>query len=313
VNTRPIFVQSRKDRIIWYHAETARWIITKKEWLESKGTTTPQNGQPIYYAILEEEDIFSPELGEESCWKVWDSVSESMKECCLEVVKEAGCKLWCSTLRRTIQTSSCFKRVKAIRWRALSEIEVGTCDGLTYQEIKDNFPDEYRKRQEDKLFYRYPSGESYKDVIQRLEPVIFELERSKLPVFVVGHRAVLRCLYGYFVGTPEKDIPHLDIPLHEVRKLSPGPYGTEVTRYTFGTHTTNSPSQPKAPPAAGGSHSHNQAVPSYASGQPNLTGISPLPNSGGALAALPPKARAKLFDGVQPLLKSEEAADELAK
>jgi len=125
--------------------------------------------------------------------------------------------------------------MKPVRWRALSEIEVGTCDGLTYKEIQDNFPDEYRKRQEDKLCYRYPGGESYRDVIQRLEPVIFELERSRLPVIVVGHRAVLRCLYGYFVGTPEEQIPHLELPLHQVIKLSPGPYGTEERKFTFGS------------------------------------------------------------------------------
>jgi broad specificity phosphatase PhoE len=44
----------------------------------------------------------------------------------------------------------------------------------------------------------YPRGESYSDVTKRLEPVIFELERQTQPVLVVAHRAVLRCLLGYF-------------------------------------------------------------------------------------------------------------------
>lgn len=55
-------------------------------------------------------------------------------------------------------------------------------------------------RQRDKLGYRYPQGESYLDVIDRLEPVIFEIERAKGPILVVGHQAVLRCLFGYFLG-----------------------------------------------------------------------------------------------------------------
>lgn len=68
---------------------------------------------------------------------------------------------------------------------------------------------------------RYPQGESYVDVIERLEAVIFELERAKGPVLVIGHQAVLRCLYGYFLDTPLDEIPFLDIPLHTVIKLIP--------------------------------------------------------------------------------------------
>jgi hypothetical protein len=46
---------------------------------------------------------------------------------------------------------------------------VGICDGLTYDQVKVRFPEEYRSRMQDKLKYRYPRGESYLDVIARLE------------------------------------------------------------------------------------------------------------------------------------------------
>ena len=49
---------------------------------------------------------------------------------------------------------------------------------------------------------RYPSGESYMDVIQRLEPVIIEIERERECVCVVAHQAILRALYGYFMKVP---------------------------------------------------------------------------------------------------------------
>ena len=49
---------------------------------------------------------------------------------------------------------------------------------------------------------RYPSGESYMDVIQRLEPVIIEIERERECVVVVAHQAILRALYGYFMKIP---------------------------------------------------------------------------------------------------------------
>lgn len=53
---------------------------------------------------------------------------------------------------------------------------------------------EYEKRLLDKLTYRYPGvgGESYLDVIERIRPVLIELERQRKSVVIVCHIAVLR-------------------------------------------------------------------------------------------------------------------------
>lgn len=40
--------------------------------------------------------------------------------------------------------------------------------------------------------------QSYEDLVQRLEPVIMELERQE-NVLVVCHQAVMRCLLAYFL------------------------------------------------------------------------------------------------------------------
>ena len=40
------------------------------------------------------------------------------------------------------------------RWKALDEIHAGSCDGMTYEEIEERFPDEFRARGDDKLRYR---------------------------------------------------------------------------------------------------------------------------------------------------------------
>ncbi len=39
-------------------------------------------------------------------------------------------------------------------------------------------------------------------MIQRLEPVIIEIERERECVCIVAHQAVLRALYGYFNKVP---------------------------------------------------------------------------------------------------------------
>lgn len=69
---------------------------------------------------------------------------------------------------------------------------------MTYEEIKEKYPEEFASRDLNKFAYRYPRGESYEDLVARLEPVIMELERQG-NVLVVSHQAVLRCLLAYFL------------------------------------------------------------------------------------------------------------------
>ncbi|MCO4760484.1 MAG: histidine phosphatase family protein [Myxococcales bacterium] len=133
-----------------------------------------------------------------------------------------------STLKRTRQTAG---TMRTVAWRLLNEIDAGICDGMTYDEIRTTFPDEFAARQADKLRYRYPSGESYVDVIGRLEPVLVEIERQRQPVLVVAHQAVIRLLYGYFKGVERHECPHLEIPLHTVIELRVGPYGLDEERF----------------------------------------------------------------------------------
>ncbi|GIL90017.1 hypothetical protein Vretifemale_17742 [Volvox reticuliferus] len=133
--------------------------------------------------------------------------------------------VWTSTLKRTIETARFLPFLK-LSWKALDEIDAGICDGMTYEQIAKNYPQEYEMRKKDKLRYRYPSGESYMDVIQRVEPVIIELERERESVLVVAHQAVLRAVYAYFMNVPPEDIPQLSMPLHTLIELTPMPDGT---------------------------------------------------------------------------------------
>ncbi|HEY1691854.1 MAG TPA: 6-phosphofructo-2-kinase/fructose-2,6-bisphosphatase [Polyangiaceae bacterium] len=137
--------------------------------------------------------------------------------------------VWTSTLRRTLETAE-IMGLPHRAWRALDEVDAGICDGMTYDEIAEKMPHEYEARQLDKFRYRYPRGESYQDVIQRLEPVIFELERERAPVLVLGHQAVLRALYAYMMDRPALECPFVSIPLHTILELEPTAYGCDETR-----------------------------------------------------------------------------------
>lgn len=112
-------------------------------------------------------------------------------------------------MKRTCQTARFINHKYIIPWRALSEIDAGKCENLTYKEVEEKYPNIYEERQSDKLGFKYPGGESYMDVIMRLEPVIIEMERMSSPLLIVSHQAVIRCLLSYFNDTSRRDVPHV--------------------------------------------------------------------------------------------------------
>jgi broad specificity phosphatase PhoE len=137
--------------------------------------------------------------------------------------------VWTSSLQRALQTARIVGRPLR-SWRSLDEIDAGVCDGMSYAQIRERTPDEFEARRADKLRYRYPRGESYQDVIQRLDPVVIELERVRRPVLIIAHNAVARALYAYLHGIAPERCPYLDIPLHTVIKLTPHAYGIREQR-----------------------------------------------------------------------------------
>lgn len=144
-------------------------------------------------------------------------------------VGDARLTVWHSSMRRTAQTASLLDYPKLV-WKALDELDAGVCDGMTYDEIAQFYPEDYASRDEDKFNYRYRGGESYRDVVVRLEPVIMELERQT-DILIIGHQAILRCLYAYFHGLDQSELPYVKIPLHTVIKLTPRAYGCDEERY----------------------------------------------------------------------------------
>ncbi|TDH72693.1 uncharacterized protein CCR75_008789 [Bremia lactucae] len=137
--------------------------------------------------------------------------------------------VWTSTMLRTGMT---VERIAArgrsiVKWKQLDEIDAGICDGMTYKQVAEEMPEEYLARKNNKLHYRYPRGESYQDVIHRLEPVITELMRMNQPVLIVAHQAILRVLYAYLTNKSPEECPTLNIPLHAVIQVTPKAYKCE--------------------------------------------------------------------------------------
>ncbi|KAH9925335.1 histidine phosphatase superfamily [Fomitopsis serialis] len=153
------------------------------------------------------------------------SYAEALPGLIKDNIGDAPLTVWTSTLQRTIQTAQ-FVPYTKLTWKSLDELDAGVCDGMTYEEIEQAYPEDFANRDEDKFNYRYRGGESYRDVVVRLEPVIMELERQE-NILIIGTR------YAYFQNFPQTELPYIKIPLHTVIKLTPKAYGCDEERYTL--------------------------------------------------------------------------------
>ncbi|KAG0264659.1 hypothetical protein BG011_006366 [Mortierella polycephala] len=147
--------------------------------------------------------------------------------------------VWTSSRKRSFQTAAHFLDHEEIIVRqrsVLAERNPGVCDQMTLQEIQQKYPDECLRAKNDPYRHRFPRAESYYDLANRLEKVILELEREKNDVLIIAHESVIKCLYGYLFGLPERDIPSLEIPEDVLLELVPTAYKTEETRYVIPDH-----------------------------------------------------------------------------
>jgi broad specificity phosphatase PhoE len=78
---------------------------------------------------------------------------------------------------------------------------------------------------EQPVTYRFPAGESFADVVQRLEPVLLEAEAQTAPVLLVSHLSTLRALLAYFRESDLADALRADFPQHTVVEFVSTTYG----------------------------------------------------------------------------------------
>lgn len=139
--------------------------------------------------------------------------------------------IWCSTRRRTVETADYFKPLKVTELSQLTLLNQGAAKGLTSEEIKEKYPQEYERHKKDSYHHRFPRGESYQDLAVRLEPLILEMERVPGDILIIAHDSVLAVLYGYLMACSVSDIPFLKFSRNEVVEIIPNAYVNQADRF----------------------------------------------------------------------------------
>lgn len=125
-----------------------------------------------------------------------------------------------SLLKRSIDTAKLiFKQKKIIKLKELNEINYGLAEGLNFSELKKKYPRLVKKwvSGDDPKF---PRGESYNDVLSRLDHFIYKILKYKIKnkkqkvIGVMSHNVFLRCLIGSYFKIDKANwykiyIPHL--------------------------------------------------------------------------------------------------------
>jgi broad specificity phosphatase PhoE len=76
---------------------------------------------------------------------------------------------------------------------ALMEADFGLCGGLTEVEIEQRFPRLLKQRERDKWTHRWPDGESYADMVERVRPALETISGSPRTM-IVAHQSVNRVI-----------------------------------------------------------------------------------------------------------------------
>jgi len=70
------------------------------------------------------------------------------------------------------------------------------CYGLTEADFKHQMPRDHARWRSDVRRVRYPGGESFNDLILRVEGVLIDIEQQTSPVLVVSHLSTLQVPTG---------------------------------------------------------------------------------------------------------------------
>lgn len=134
-----------------------------------------------------------------------------------------------------IMSSTMPRAVETVSWETLpfvidelpnlNPLDKGDYSGMELDEIKEINPAFYAMLEKDPFLTRFPGGECYADLINRLETCIIDMEQQVNMACLVSHVSVLQVLMAYFRRSPIKECTSIEVPMHTVIKYSPSTGG----------------------------------------------------------------------------------------
>jgi phosphoserine phosphatase len=114
-------------------------------------------------------------------------------------------QVFSSPLRRALETARIIAEPRSLpvaTGDVLIECDVGRWEGLTYEQIRHQDADAYRRFIDDPGRHPYPEGETFSQVAERVRPLLDRLleEHDGQSLVVVGHHVVNRVYLAGLLG-----------------------------------------------------------------------------------------------------------------
>lgn len=114
-------------------------------------------------------------------------------------------KIYSSDLRRAVETASYIAEIlkkDIIRMKEFREINFGLWEGLTFEEIKKNYPEEHKVWKETPHNAKIPGGEMLKDVYERVMIGLKKVldESSNQDIVIVSHGGPIKLMVLGLLG-----------------------------------------------------------------------------------------------------------------
>ena len=132
----------------------------------------------------------------------------------------------------------------------MREINPGIWDGLSPEQAKKYYPEDWERFLKDPYSFRAPRGESYHDLSSRsclflflivfdhgdtvrLDPILIELEKEQEDLLIIGNASVIRCMLAYLIGLPASEVPAIEIARGDLLEVVPASYGVHSQAFHF--------------------------------------------------------------------------------
>ena len=112
---------------------------------------------------------------------------------------------FCSDLKRSVETAAILTGSRsdlvALQRPELREISLGQWEGLTFDEVDQKYPEQFKNRGRDIVHYQPPDGESFFDCARRVIPAFYSLlHATRGNILIVGHAGVNRIILCQALG-----------------------------------------------------------------------------------------------------------------
>ena len=126
--------------------------------------------------------------------------------------------IYCSPMRRARETLEEIIKfhpsIEPVFLDNLVELNYGGFEGLTKQEIAEKFGDYLHERVKKGIHFKYPSGESVAELLERIIGVLERLKKKHFGqiVLIVGHSNANKAMLHLIVDFPKEDFYELYHP-----------------------------------------------------------------------------------------------------